>query len=127
MIYPSYTKSEQKAILHLAAAVAYNNGWTANDKNLLNAIGHRFGLSMQDMSDSTLMDLGIALGTVKNMDSSKKKLVSCLLMFAAMADGNMHMEKPQWNSYFDYANQCVLPMDIAFHVAIDTTHQYLGR
>lgn len=126
MLYPSYTKSEQKAILHLAAAVAFNNGWTANDKNLLNGIGHRFGFSNHDMGESTLMDRDYAISIVKNMDSNKKKIASCLLMSAAMADGDMRMGKPQWDHYFDYANQCGLPMDIPFNKAIDTTHQYLG-
>lgn len=126
MLYPSYTKLEQKAILHLSAAVAFNNGWTQNDKNLLNAIGGRFGFSNQDVSESIVMEREIALVTIKNIDSSKKRLISCLFMSAAMADGNMRMGKPQWEQYFDYANECGLPMDIPFNEALDITHQYLG-
>lgn len=126
MLYPSFTKSEQKAILHLSAAVAFNNGWTQNDKNLLNAIGHRFGFSNQDMVESILIDRDVALATIEKTDSSKKKLISCLFISAAMADGDMHIGKPQWDNYFDYANQCGLPMDIPFNDALDTIHQYLG-
>ena len=126
MMYPSFSKSEQKAILHLSAAVAFNNGWTANDKNLLNGIGRRFGFSNQEVGESTLMDRDNALSIITSMDSSKKNLVSCLFMSAAMADGDMHMGKPQWDHYFEYANQCGLPMDIKFNIALDTTHDYLG-
>ncbi len=125
MLYPAYTKCEQKAILHLSAAVAFNNGWTQNDKNLLNAIGHRFGFSNQDVGESTLMDRNVAIETIKKLDNIKKKLVSCIFMSAAMADGDMHMGKSQWDHYYDYANQCGLPMDIPFTEALDTTHQYL--
>lgn len=126
MLYPSYTKTEQKAILHLSAAVAFNNGWTQNGKKLLNAIGRRFGFSNQEVGESTLMDRDVALVTIEHIDNSKKKLVSCLFMSAAMADGNMQMGKPQWDHYFDYANKCGLPMDIPINEALDTTHQYLG-
>ncbi len=126
MIYPSYSKTEQKAILHLAAAVAFNNGWTDNDQRLLNAIGHKFGFSLQDMGESTMMDRQLAINVVKNIESSKKKLISCLFQSAAMADGDMHLGKPQWDHYFDYANQCGIPMDIPFSDALNITHQYLG-
>lgn len=54
MIYPSFTRSEQMAIFHLTAAVSFNNGWTANDKNLLNAIGNHFGFSNQDVANLLL-------------------------------------------------------------------------
>ena len=126
MVFPSYSKLEQKAILHLTAAVAYTDGWNENEKALLNAIGRRFNFSIQDTSAAIVMERQQAISIVKNLDFSKKKMVSCLFQSAAMADGDMRMGKPQWDIYYDFVEQCDIPMDISFSEALDLTHLYLG-
>lgn len=126
MIYPSYTKSEQKAILHLTAQIAFNDGWKENEQRLLNAIGHRFNFSRIEIGDAIMMDSQQAIIAVKSMDDPKKKLASCLFISAAMADGDSRMGKPQWERYFDFAEQCNTPMNISFSDAINLTHQYFG-
>ena len=126
MTFPSYSKQEQKAILHLTAKIAFNDGWKENEQRLLNAIGHRFNFSRTDISEAIMMNSQQAIIAVKSMDSNKKKLASCLFQSAAMADGDTRMGKPQWDRYFDIVEQCNTPMNISFSDAINLTHQYLG-
>ena len=126
MIFPSYLKTEQTAILHLAAVITFNNGWKANEKRLLNAIGHRFNFSEQEVNDAVKMNSQRALDTISSMDNNKKKLASCIFQSAAMADGDTRMGKPQWDRYFDIAMESGIPMDIQFSDALDLTHEYLG-
>ena len=126
MIYPSYTKLEQKAILHLTAEIAFNDGWKENEQRLLNAIGHRFNFSRAEIGEAIMMKSQQAIITVKSMDSNKKRIASCLFQAAAMADGDSRMGKPQWERYFNFAEQCNTPMNISFSDAINLTHQYLG-
>ena len=125
MTYPLYTKIEQKAILHIAAQIAFNDGWKENEQKLLNAIGHRFNFSRIEIGDAIMMDSEQAIVAVKSMDSNKKKLASCLFQSAAMADGDLRMGKPQWERYFDYTEQCNTPMNISFTDALDLTLEYL--
>lgn len=126
MIYPSFSKSEQKSILYIAAHIAFNDGWKENEQRLLNAIGCRFNFSTIETGEAITMDRQQAVVAVKAMDSNQKKLASCLFQSAAMADGDMRIGKPQWERYFDFAEQCNIPMDISFSDALDMTHQYLG-
>lgn len=126
MIFPSYLKTEQTAILHLAAVITFNNGWKANEKRFLNAIGNRFNFSLQETNEALKMNNQLALTTINSMDNNKKKLASCIFQSAAMADGDDRMGKPQWDRYFDIAMKCDIPMDIPFSEALDLTHEYLG-
>ncbi len=126
MIFPSYSKSEQKAILHLTAQIAFNDGWKENEQRLLNAIGLRFGFSKVETGEAITMNSQQAITTIKSMDSNKKNLASCLFQSAAMADGDTRMGKPQWERYFDFSEQCNIPMNISFADALNLTHQYLG-
>lgn len=126
MIFPSYLKTEQTAILHLAAVITFNNGWKANEKRFINAIGNRFNFSLQETNEALKMNNQLALATINSMDNNKKKLASCIFQSAAMADGDDRMEKPQWDRYFDIAMKCDIPMDIPFSEALDLTHEYLG-
>ncbi len=126
MIFPSYSKSEQTAILYLVAVITFNNGWKENEKRLLNAIGHRFNFSNQEVNEALKMNSQRALATINSMDNNKKKLASCIFQSAAMADGDTRMEKPQWDRYFDIAIKGDIPMDIQFSDALDLTHEYLG-
>ncbi|MBR5892733.1 MAG: hypothetical protein IKZ37_03730 [Bacteroidaceae bacterium] len=125
MIFPSFLKSEQNAILHLTAQIAYNEGWKENEQRLLNAIAHRFNFSRFEIGEAIMMDSQQAAIVVKAMDSEKKKLASCLFQSAAMADGDTRMGKPQWDRYFDFAQQCNIPMNITFSDALKLTHLYL--
>lgn len=122
----TYTKSEQNAIIHIAAVITFNNGWKANEKRLLNAIGNRFNFSLQETNEALKMNNQLALATINSMDNNKKKLASCIFQSAAMADGDDRMGKPQWDRYFDIAMKCDIPMDIPFSEALDLTHEYLG-
>lgn len=72
MIYPNFTKDEQKAILHIASAVAFNGDWHENAKRLLNAIGHRFSFTLQEIGDSITLERQKALSSIKGLDSEKK-------------------------------------------------------
>lgn len=126
MIFPSYSKLEQNAILHLAAAIAFNDGWKDNERRLLNAIGYHFNFSNYEIGEAIMMDKQQAIISVKGMDDNKKRMASCLFQSAAMADGDMRMGKPQWDNYFDVAEQCNIPMNIPFSEALEITHQYLG-
>lgn len=126
MIFPSYLKTEQTAILHLAAVITFNNGWKANEKRFINAIGNRFNFSLQETNEALKMNNQLALATINSMDNNKKKLASCIFQSAAMADGDDRMEKPQWDRYFDIAMKCDIPMDIPFSEALNLTHEYLG-
>lgn len=126
MIYPVFSKDEQKAILHLASAVAFDGDWHENAKRLLNAIGYRFGFSLQDMGDSITYSRQKALSCIKAMSMEKKRLATILFMSAAMADGNMRLAKTQWDTFGDFASQCDLPTNVPFNEALDITHQYLG-
>lgn len=122
----TYSKSEQKAILYIAAQIAFKNGWQENEQRLLNAIGHRFNFSEAEIRGAIMMDSHQAIIAVRAMDNNKKKLASCLFQSAAMADGDTRMGKPQWERYFDFAEQCNFPMNISFSDALNLTHQYLG-
>lgn len=126
MIYPNFTKDEQKAILHIASAVAFNRDWHENAKRLLNAIGNRFNFTLQEMGDSVALDRQKALFCVKAMEPEKKKLATILFMSAAMADGDMSLGKPQWETFHDISMSCDLPMDVPYMDALNITHQYLG-
>lgn len=126
MINLIFTKDEQKAILHIASAVAFNGGWHENAKRLLNAIGDQFLFSQKEMVESVEMDRQKALLCIKAMISEKKELATCLFMSAAMADGDMSMGKPQWDTFFDISMQCDLPNNLPFSKALDITHNYLG-
>lgn len=126
MIFPSYSKNEQTAILHLAAVITFNNGWKANEKRFLNAIGNRFNFSLQETNVALKMNSQQALNIINSMDYGQKNLVSCIFQSAAMADGDDRMGKPQWDRYFDIAMKCDIPMDIPFSDALDLTHEYLG-
>ena len=126
MIFTSYSKSEQTAILRLAAVITFNNGWKENEKRLLNAIGRRFNLSIQETNEALKMDNKRALVIIKSMDNNQKKLASCIFQSAAMADGDTRMGKPQWDRYFEIAMESGIPMDIPFSDALDITHKYLG-
>ena len=124
--YPNFTKDEQKAILHIASAVAFNGDWHVNAKRLLNAIGHRFNFSLQETGDSITLDRQKALSIIKGLDSEKKKLATILFMSAAMADGDMSLGKPQWETFHEILTSCNLPIDVPFRDALDITHNYLG-
>lgn len=126
MKFPIFSKSEQKAILSVAAEIAFNDGWKDNDKRLLSAISHRFSFSNQEVVSAMAMEPKQAILTVKSMDAHKKNLASCLFQSAAMSDGNMSLGKPQWERYFEYAEECSLPMNIPFAEALNVSHQYLG-
>ena len=126
MTFPSFSKLEQKAILHITAQIAFNDGWKENEQRLLNAIGHRFNFSKTEIGEAIMMNSQQAIITIKSMDVNKKKLASSLFQSAAMADGDTRMGKPQWERYFDFTEQCNTPMNISFSDAINLTHQYLG-
>lgn len=84
MIYPNFTKDEQKAILHIASAVAFNGDWHENAKRLLNAIGHRFNFSLQETGDSITLNRQKALFSIKGLDPEKRgwqQSFSCLQLW----------------------------------------------
>lgn len=126
MIYPIFTKDEQKAILHIASAVAFNGDWHENAKRLLNAIGYRFNFTLKEMGDSVTLDRQKALLCIKGLNSEKKRLATILFMSAAMADGDMSLGKTQWETFYEISTSCNLPTDVPFRDALDITHKYLG-
>lgn len=89
-MYPTFTKSEAKAIVSLVIDIAVcDDNFDIKEQRYVLIIANRFGLNESDIQDAQALTPDVVCNTFSNMSIEKRKLGTAIVFTACMVDGQI--------------------------------------